>query len=356
MSQIPPLYDTLFSYLRQHVSGPPTQVLNVALFVYGVFKARSCALGSVADELPIEGNRQSRIRRLKRFLKNLGFIPRQVYLALLGPFRCRWSVDQEMILILDRTEVCGFNILFAAVAFRGRAIPLAWDILAHQGACCFDEQKQLLDVLGPSLPEQAKIVLMADSEFRGQELFTYAVSHGWDYALGHKGDTYLFCSDCPEGRRLDSLPVSAGHPVYVNGVSLTRVHQFGPVNVIAYWDDENTCTRYRITNRTANGHTLRWMRQRGWIEGMFRDLKSGGFQLQHTRLEHPARLDRLLFVLSLALLWFVAIGRQVVKEGHRRMIDRDRHRVSTYFQLGWRWLKRLDRLNRLLPFLLHVYT
>lgn len=355
MSQIPPLYDNLFSYLRQHVSGPTTQVLNVSLFVYGVFKARSCALGSVCDELPIEGNRQSRIRRLKRFLKNLGFIPKKVYLSLLGRFLFRWSSDQEMVIILDRTEVCGFNILFGAVAFRGRAIPLTWDILDHKGACCFSEQKKLLDGIGPILPKQARIVLMADSEFRGQELFTYAVSHAWDYALGHKGDTYILCSQYPQGRRLDSLPVSAGHPVYLDKVNLTRAHQFGPVNVIAYWDDENTCTRYRITNRTANGKTLRWMRQRGWIEGMFRDFKSGGFQLQKTRLEHKERLDRLLFVLSLALFWFVAIGRQVVKEGNRRMIDRGRRRLSTYFQLGWRWLKRLDRLNRLLPFLLHVY-
>ena len=287
MSQIPPLYDNLFSYLRQHLSGPTSQILNVALFVYGVFKARSCALGSVADELPIEGNRQSRIRRFKRFLKNLRLKPKQMYFTLLVPFLFRWPSDQELVIILDRTEVCGFNILFAALAFRGRAIPLTWDILDHKGACCFSEQKKLLDVICAILPEKVKIVLMADSEFRSQDLFTYAVSHAWDYALGHKGDTYIFCSDFPEGRRLDSLPVTPDHPVYVNGVYLTRVHQFGPVNVIAYWDDENTCTRYRITNRVANGYTLRWMRQRGWIEGMFRDFKSGGFRgVEH---QHPPR-------------------------------------------------------------------
>ncbi len=147
MNQNPPLYANLFSYLRQHVSGPTTQILNVALFVYGVFKARSCVLGSVADELPIEGNRQSRIRRLKRFLKNLRFTPKQMYLTLLRPFLFRWPSDQELVIILDRTEVCGFNILFAAVAFRGRAIPLTWDILDHKGACCFSEQKKLLDVI-----------------------------------------------------------------------------------------------------------------------------------------------------------------------------------------------------------------
>jgi hypothetical protein len=356
MSQIPPLYDNLFSYLRQQVSGPTTQILNMALFVYGVFKARSCALGSVADELPLEGNRQSRIRRLKRFLKNLRVRPQRVYRTLLVAFVSKWSPSQELVIILDRTEVCGFNILFAAVAFRGRAIPLSWDILDHKGACCFAEQKELLDFIDPILPQEVKVVLMADSEFRGQELFTYAVSHWWDYALGHKGDTYIFCSAYPDGRRLDSLPVKPESPVYINAVRLTRAHQFGPVNVIAYWDDENTCTRYRITNRVANGKTLRWMRQRGWIEGMFRDFKSGGFQVQNTRLEHTERLDRLLFVLSLALLWFVAIGRQVVKEGNRRVIDRGPRRLSTYFQLGWRWLKRLDRLNQPLPCLLHVYT
>jgi len=74
----------------------------------------------------------------------------------------------------------------------------------------------------------------------------------------------------------------------------------------------------------------------------FRDDKSGGFDLEHTRLQHPDRLERLLLALALATLWCHELGEQVLRSGEatRREIDPGAERELSLFQLGLRWLKR----------------
>jgi len=71
------------------------------------------------------------------------------------------------------------------------------------------------------------------------------------------------------------------------------------------------------------------------LEGLFRDFKSGGFQLQNTRLEQADRLDHLPLVTAIAMLWFVAIAQRLIKTGQRRQIDTAKQRARSYFQIGW---------------------
>ena len=77
--------------------------------------------------------------------------------------------------------------------------------------------------------------------------------------------------------------------------------------------------------------TFRWTGIRSRIEGLFRDYKSGGFQLDKIRLEHPDRLDPLLLVMAIAMLWFLGIERRLVKMGLRGKIDSAQKRAHAYF-------------------------
>lgn len=354
MSTIPRPYDSLRTYFNQHLADSPAQHHNLALWVFGLFKARSCHLGRVADELPLEGQRDSLIQRLKRWLMH-PIDPQELYLSLVRPWLERWPANQELVLILDRFSVADrFNVLLLAVAFRGRAIPLTWKLLPHQGSSSFAYQKQLLEQVR-LLPAKVPVALMGDGEFRSIELFEYAHQHQWDFALGHKGDLRIFREDLDCWQSLKSLSAQPGKPLYLSPVWLSLQESFGPVNLMAFWDEEDRCVRYRFTNRPANGHTLRWSRKRSWIEGLIRDFKSGGFQLDHTRLQHTPRLNRLLLVMATATLWFVAIASRLVKQGQRPQLDNNTKRTHTYFQLGWSWLKRKARLLLPIPFDLLVY-
>ena len=78
------------------------------------------------------------------------------------------------------------------------------------------------------------------------------------------------------------------------------------------------------------------------IEQSFRDDKSGGFDLAHTRLQHAQRLERLLLAVAIATLWCHELGELVLSDEPllRRAVDPGYQRQLSLFQLGLRWLKR----------------
>lgn len=57
------------------------------------------------------------------------------------------------------------------------------------------------------------------------------------------------------------------------------------------------------------------------VEESFRDDKSDGFQLQHSRLTVPGALERLWLVLALVTLYLTSLGTKIVQEQRRCWVD-----------------------------------
>lgn len=70
------------------------------------------------------------------------------------------------------------------------------------------------------------------------------------------------------------------------------------------------------------------------------DEKSNGFGIEDTRLLRVTVLSRLCLVLAVVTLYFVAQGSELVRQGRRREVDPHRQHGSSYFKLGWRYLRR----------------
>jgi cation transport ATPase len=102
-----------------------------------------------------------------------------------------------------------------------------------------------------------------------------------------------------------------------------------------------------ISNQPAARARLREYAVRMHTEESFKDDKSGGFDMAHTRLQHADRLERLLLALAIAKLWCHELGVQVLAQGEaaRRAIDPGPQRELSLFQLGLRWLKRCVSTN-----------
>jgi hypothetical protein len=290
----------------------------------------------VADYMPLEANKASKIQRLERFLKNPGILVKTMYARIVVVMLGKWN-GRSLDIAIDRTDWKIFNLLLCGIAYNKRVLPLGWRLLKHEGNSDFEQQKELLDSIRPLLPEKCHISLLGDGEFKSVELMKYALSNSWDFNLGQSKSTWI---KHPSGRweQLAELRVTKESPCYYQSVSLTKEHEFGPLNIIAYWDREQKEIRYTATNRRACKTTLNWGKRRSWIDATFKDFKTGGFQLESSKLTDSDRMDRLLLVICITYLWCYHVGRWVFKTGKRREVDIGSKRNNSFFRIGLDWL------------------
>ena len=83
--------------------------------------------------------------------------------------------DEKLILILDRTNwkfgKTNINILMLAIAYKGMAIPIFWNLLDKRGNSNFDERKKIIEKFLELFNVKQIKVLVADREFKGIKWF-----------------------------------------------------------------------------------------------------------------------------------------------------------------------------------------
>jgi hypothetical protein len=109
----------------------------------------------------------------------------------------------------------------------------------------------------------------------------------------------------------------------------------------------NSPALYVLTNTDNSQAALLVYTWRFWIEALFADFKGRGFHLAHTKIRDPERLSRLLLAASIAFLWALAVGSFVFHSPQQRFVDRNDRVDRSFFQLGYRTIKRCFKLNRI---------
>lgn len=62
-----------------------------------------------------------------------------------------------------------------------------------------------------------------------------------------------------------------------------------------------------------------WYGLRAWIEQGFKRSKRGGWQWQHTRMDDPARAERLWLAIAIATWWLLSVGGEAEAEADARL-------------------------------------
>ena len=309
--------------------------------------------------MPLKTKQQSKIQRLRRLLDNPKLSATDVYQpivrqALTGLKR------QRVHLLLDRVVLTDTqNVLVVSVGFRRRSLPLVWHILPHQGSSSLAAQQKLLRQAAKLLPAGVRITVQADSEFRSQQLFRWIRNRRWNAILGIRGNTPVTLDPARAGQKLSTWLPDRETVVYLNQVYLTE-ERCGPVNVLAWWDkdDRGVLTCYAVmTNLAATWQTYRIGSRRMWIETMFRDWQSGGFELGKTGITNHKRFARLIILVCLVYLWFVSIGRWLVKRGYRTLLDAGASDAwqQSLFTLAVAWQNRLRTFDQPMRVFWFVY-
>jgi hypothetical protein len=325
------------------------QVRNQALVTQALAFCPNCHLPILALLLPVPTKRPNLVQRIRRWLANPAVMQSCCYMPLIRPVLAQWS-QRELGLVMDRTDIKDrWSILTLAMAFRHRALPLAWQVLPF-GATGAAQQIALLKQVQPYLPSQrhVRISFYADSEFRAVDVQQYCQSQHWHWQVGLTCST-LFRQGTSDWQELRTIPLDRGQRRYLQDVLLSKTHAFGPVNLIADWTHKDDSPRYVATDQCADRHTWRQGRKRFWIEPLFRDWKSYGFDLERSQLVHPERLKTLLLGMTTATLWMFHIGQWVIKTHRRTLLEASHKQDYSLFRLGRDYAFRCQMFDWPLP-------
>jgi hypothetical protein len=325
------------------------QVRNQAAVTQALAFCPNCHLATLATLLPVPGQRENLVQRIRRWLANQAVVQQRCYMPLVRRLFAQWS-GAEVGLVLDRTDIGRqWSILMLVVAFQHRALPLTWRVLSFGGTSA-EIQLALLKQVQPCLPstKQARITLYGDSEFRAVEVQRYCRDQHWHWQLGLKSDI-LFRQGASDWQPLGSIVVAQGQRCYIQDVILTQEHAFGPVNLIADWTAKEETPRYWVVDQRADRHTWRRGRKRFWIEPFFRDWKSYGFDLESSKLIHDQRLTTLLLGMATATLWMVHIGQWVIETDRRSWLEASHKQDYSIFRLGRDYAFRSQLMGWSLP-------
>lgn len=333
-----------------------TRIRNMTWLLVGIFASRSVHLSRIAAKIPGTAVLNSTIQRLRRFLDNSAIRVREWYEPIARDLVLAQAASGQGIrLLVDGSKVgFGHQLLMVAIAYRRRAIPIAWTwVKGSRGHSSANKQLALLKYVHSLIPSDIPVFLAGDSEFGAISVLKQLDTWQWKYVLRQKS-SHLVCLDDQDWQPFSDLIAKAGQSFWFEQVLLTQKHGYR-VNLLAHWQPGEKEPWLLATNLPTRRAALVVYRRRMWIEEMFGDFKKHGFDLQSTHLRHFLRLSRLTLAVALLYVWLVSFGSQVIKKGHRPQVDRSDRKDLSIFRIGFNMAERcltnsLPLSMRLVPY------
>ena len=331
------LYHTWKRAVREVLPGENcARVRNVAWMIVGLCLGQSVHLSAIARKLPLPAKLNSTIDRFRRLLNNRAFRAREWYQPIAEKLLSDAARCGKVRLLLDSTKVgAGHQLLMVALAYRHRALPIAWTwVKGARGHSTTIKQVSLLKYIHSLVPIDAQVELVGDCEFGRVDLARQADAWQWSYALRQKGNTRVcILQTALAWCRLGSLVTQRDKLIWYDHALITFKHLYH-ARLAVYWDRKEKEPWLLMTNFIDGRSALKAYRRRMWIEEMFGDWKGHGVDIEKTHLRYHARLSRLVFLVALWYLWLVARGTQTIKAGDRALVDRLDRRDLSVFRIG----------------------
>lgn len=357
-------------YLKTYL--PSSELLTLQILVWLLQSHRQVKIERLASSFPYPIKCESRRKKIQRFL----ILPRLSLPLLWFPLikkiiATQFKKGDRLIITIDRTQWKNNNISMVSVIWKKRALPIYWLLLSKKGSSNFYEQVATIRPLLRLLKEY-RLVVIGDREYRSTALALWLTKKKIDFVLRLNKNT-LIKPRYKKYQSLDSLNIKPGDRFLYNDVLVTENNQKNRFNVVVYWRRKYKKKQlpnpwYLLTNLKSKEEVIKIFASRGGIEAMFRDCKSGGYNLEGSQA-NSQRLTNLILLIAIAYTASCLMGLKIKNTGLTEYINRlklegtNRPRHS-YFWTGlygttwilsmdicWKWVENLMRtaINKL-PF------
>lgn len=318
-----------------------TRQRNLALAILGVLKVRDghLTVSEIARGIPTTLDHWPKLKRIWRFLSNLKWSPIDCFPWLLAFLLSRFSPKRYLPVIIDQSTIAGkWEVLWASIPFRGRALPIYFKVFRYEDIRADPEGSQnkledqfVRDVVA-MLPQSPSPLLLFDRGYARVPLLRLLDSLQVKYVVRARKDVVVRHGDEHHGP-LSDVSVGRG-TLHWWSKALYHSTESYPVNLAITLNSTADEPWYLITNLERSLTTVHWYERRFRCEELFKDIKDQ-LHLETIRVKTTERVERLLFVLVVSYYVLTLIGAAAQRARLRRKVCKDK--VS----LAWMALRLL---------------
>jgi hypothetical protein len=303
----------------------PRQYATLRIIILMLQSYRIIQIEKLASILPIPIKYQSRRRHIQRFL----ILPQLTSKCIWFPIIKKWlKINQTRkkvcYLAIDRTRWQERNLFVVSLIQNKRGIPLNWMLLDKKGNSNIAEQKRLLKST-LRLLKGYQVIVIGDREFGNINLADWLSQKGCQYVLRTKSNKYIQLEG-EDYQQLISLGLKPGKSFYLEQVKFTKQPSMARVNIAFYWSKVTKSKSknegwYLINNLSSLQQTIKAYKKRMGIEAMFKDCKSGGYNLEKCQGKDE-RLLSLILLIAIAYTCAIKKGQVIAFQGIKEYVCR----------------------------------
>lgn len=306
-----------------------TRQRNLALTMLGILQVRDghLTMSEIARAIPGKVAHWHKFKRVKRFLSNPNWTPAKHFADVLRLVCSRFRFSTYVPIIIDQTTLAGkWEILWASIPFRGRALPIAFKLFRWADIHNDPEgsqnklEYQFIDQVVALFPQPQRLLLLFDRGYARVELLRRLERLGVRYVVRTKADTWVYYPTHYVGP-LNAFSVKPGALYWWPKVRCHKNHGH-QTNLAITRNATAPEAWYLLTNLTRADSAVAWYERRFRCEELFKDIKDQ-LQLETIRLNNRQRIERLLFALLLAYYALTLIGLTAQRAGYRKYICKD---------------------------------
>jgi hypothetical protein len=332
-----------------------TRQRNLALVAVGIAGVRDghLTMSEIARSMPTRSDHWYKFKRIRRFLSSLKWSPAEHFAALMRFALERFYPGHYLPVIFDQSTLGGrWEVLWASLPFRGRALPIAFRLYRYADISQDEEGTQhkieeaFIRMVVERLPDGHIPLLLFDRGYARTAFFGFLDSLDVKYVVRVPKNVWVQRGHSYAGP-LGDIPVARGALLWWPRIRYQKTERY-PVNLAITLNATAEEPWYLVTNLKRATTAVHWYERRFRCEELFRDLKDQ-LNLEKIRIQATHRVERLVFGLVVLYYALTLIGATVQQRGLRKKVCKDR--VS----LAWLALRALN-MPWLLPHQLIIHA
>jgi len=341
-------------HLKKQLSSAQFKLIGILLPL--IQSEKQVRLERLSRVFPYPITTESRRRKLQRFLD----LPHLTISLIWFPLITYWlitycRVGQTLSIAIDRSQWGRINLFMVSLSCPRRAIPLYWSLLPKLGNSSFESQTTNLQQVLPLFSEY-KVIVLGDREFCSVDLGNWLRGKGVSFCLRLKKN-HCIETEHLVWQRLDELGIVPGTSLYFQGKRVRKTQPATGFDVACKWKRNYGAWKvdeawFILTDLGSLPAAIDAYKQRMGIEEMFRDCKTGGYDLEGTSLKGD-RLINMILLMTRSYSSGIFQGtemrkKQVQKYVSRRKKPKKRYRRRSTFGVGLdgeKWVNYLEQYS-----------